>query len=161
MKKHISFLIFAAAACVSCTVPFAITRAAAGQNAIAVPDDANRVLYMRVTAYTSLPDETDSTPFITAMGTEVHDGVVATNILPFGTKIQIPALFGDKIFTVEDRMNRRMKNVLDIWMPTKTKALRFGVNYTSIVIVGKNTGAPLQISQEETWNNAGQPLAEK
>ena len=73
-------------------------------------------LFMKVTAYSSSPDETDNTPFITASGKTVRDGVVATNVLPFGTKIKIPSLFGDKIFTVEDRMHRRMKNVMDIWM---------------------------------------------
>ena len=93
-------------------------------------------LYLRVTAYSSSPDETDSTPFITASGMEVRDGIVATNILPFGTRIQIPALFGSKVFTVEDRMNRRMKDVMDVWMATKNAALRFGANYASVVIVG-------------------------
>src|SRR5882724_9437368 len=48
-----------------------------------------------VTAYTSVPEETDDTPFITAMGTKTRDGIVATNMLPFGTKVKIPALFGD------------------------------------------------------------------
>jgi 3D (Asp-Asp-Asp) domain-containing protein len=92
-------------------------------------------LSMRITAYSSSPDETDSTPLITASGLNVHDGIVATNVLPFGTKIKIPALFGDKVFTVEDRMNRRMKNVVDVWMPTKAKALRFGVGYASVMVL--------------------------
>lgn len=91
--------------------------------------------YMRVTAYSSSPDETDDTPFITANGTHVRDGIVATNILPFGTKIMIPALFGNKIFTVQDRMNRRIKNTVDIWMTSKTAALRFGVSRAEIVLV--------------------------
>lgn len=90
---------------------------------------------MRVTAYSSSRDETDSTPFTTATGMMVRDGIVATNILPFGTKIKIPALFGNKIFTVEDRMNRRLRNVIDVWMPTKSAALKFGVNYAEVVIV--------------------------
>ena len=101
-----------------------------------------RVLSLRVTAYTSVPDETDSTPFITASGELVRDGIVATNLLPFGTKVTIPALFGNKIFVVEDRMNERMKNSLDIWMQTKGKALLFGVHYdTDVLVVSTTTTA--------------------
>ncbi len=92
-------------------------------------------MHMKVTAYSSSVDETDNTPFITATGMHVRDGIVATNILPFGTKVTIPALFGDKVFTVEDRMAERMKNVIDIWMPSKSAALRFGVAYTNIVVL--------------------------
>lgn len=92
-------------------------------------------LTMKITAYTSLPDETDSTPFITANGTYVHDGIVATNILPFGTRIEIPALFGNKVFVVEDRMNSVFKNNVDIWMPTKIAALIFGAHWNVKVIV--------------------------
>ena len=49
-----------------------------------------------VTAYTSDPDETSDHPLITASGGMVSDGVVAANFLPFGTQIEIPALFGDQ-----------------------------------------------------------------
>lgn len=90
---------------------------------------------MKITAYSSSVDETDSTPFITASGMHVRDGIVATNMLPFGTKVELPALFGDKVFVVEDRMAKRMVNVLDIWMPSKGAALRFGVNHTDVVIL--------------------------
>jgi len=92
-----------------------------------------------VTAYSSSPDETDDTPFITALGTQVRDGIVATNLLPFGTKLKIPALFGEKVFVVEDRMHRRKKNIIDIWMPSKAEALRFGASYTDVVIVTSET----------------------
>lgn len=92
-------------------------------------------LHLRITAYTSDPDETDDTPFITADGAYCEDGVVATNLLPFGTKIQIPSLFGNKIFTVEDRMNPRYPTSVDIWMPSKTKALFFGVHMADIIIL--------------------------
>lgn len=88
-----------------------------------------------VTAYTSTPEETDSTPFITASGKKVRDGIVATNILPLGTKITIPSIFGDKIFVVEDRMNRRMKYVVDVWMSSKNKAIRFGVQRAEITVL--------------------------
>lgn len=88
-----------------------------------------------VTAYSSTPEETDDTPFLTAMNSEVRDGIVAANFLPFGTKLKIPAHFGDKVFTVEDRMHRRKTNFVDVWMPTKEDAKKFGISYTSIVIL--------------------------
>ena len=69
-----------------------------------------------VTAYTSRPEETDSTPTITASNKEVYDGLVANNCLPFGTKVRFPNLFGDKVFTVDDRMNRRYGcEAFDVW----------------------------------------------
>lgn len=88
-----------------------------------------------VTAYSSTPEETDDTPFITAMGSTVRDGIIATNLLPFGTKVKIPKLFGDRVFVVEDRMHSRKKNNVDIWMDSKEKALEFGITYSEIVII--------------------------
>lgn len=81
-----------------------------------------------VTAYSSDPSQTDSTPFSTANGTRVHDGIAAANFLPFGTQFKIPAVYGDKIFTVEDRMNAKYNNqsIVDIWMPTRKDAVIFG-----------------------------------
>ena len=108
-------------------------------------------LLVRVTAYASVPDETDDTPFITANGTYVHDGIVASNVLPFGTQIRIPELFGDKIFTVEDRMNKRIKNTIDIWMPSVSSAVHFGMTHTSIIVLGDK---PLPIIGQVTTKNA-------
>jgi len=61
-------------------------------------------LTVQASAYTSTPDQTDSSPFITANGEHVYWGGVAANIIdtngrniPFGTKIMIPDLFGDQI----------------------------------------------------------------
>jgi len=89
----------------------------------------------RITAYTSSPEETDDTPFITASGKYVRDGIVAANFLPMGTRIKIPALYGDRIFVVEDRMHPKMVNGVDIWMNTKTEAFRFGVRHAEIAIL--------------------------
>jgi 3D (Asp-Asp-Asp) domain-containing protein len=89
-----------------------------------------------VTAYASVPQETDDTPFITASNKQVADGFIAANFLPFGTKVKIPSLFGDKIFTVEDRMDRRMVDYVDIWMPTVSEAKDFGIHKAKIVVLG-------------------------
>ncbi len=91
---------------------------------------------MQISAYTSRVQECDSTPFITASNTHVHDGTVATNQLPFGTRIKIPALYGDKIFVVEDRMNTRYTNNVDIWMDDLTAAKHFGRKNVTVEIYG-------------------------
>ncbi len=88
-----------------------------------------------ITAYSSTEDQTDSTPFIAASGKHVYDGMIAANFLPFGTKVKIPALFGEKIFTVEDRMNRRYTERMDIWFSTREQAINFGIRTAEIVII--------------------------
>lgn len=80
-------------------------------------------------AYTSDPAETDSTPFITADGTNLKknkSGIVANNDHPFGTRVYIEGL---GIYEVRDRMNRRYTgtNSFDIYFGRdKQKALEFG-----------------------------------
>jgi len=92
--------------------------------------------YMIITAYSSTEDQTDSTPFITASQKHVEDGIVANNLLPFGTKVRIPELYGDKVFVVEDRMHYRKGNYhLDIWFPTRLEAKNFGVKRATIEVI--------------------------
>jgi 3D (Asp-Asp-Asp) domain-containing protein len=88
-----------------------------------------------MSAYSSTPDQTDDSPFITANGAHVYDGLIAANFLPFGTKVKIPSLFGDKIFTVEDRMNKRYDKKIDIWFADRESALEFGLRTAKIQIV--------------------------
>jgi 3D (Asp-Asp-Asp) domain-containing protein len=88
-----------------------------------------------VTAYTSDPAETSDHPLITASGHMVRDGIVAANFLPFGTKIQIPALFGNKVFVVQDRTNQKYSGRVDIWMSNVNKAIVFGIQHAQIVIL--------------------------
>lgn len=87
------------------------------------------------TAYTSRPEETDDSPFIAADGTHVYDGMVAANFLKFGTKIRIPELYGDKIFTVHDRMNKRYNVKVDIWMTNLKDAYKHGLRHITVEIV--------------------------
>lgn len=86
----------------------------------------SRVYETIVTAYSSSVNETDDTPFITASGERVRDGIVAANFLPFGTKIRIPEVFGNKIFVVKDRMATKHAEKVDIWFETKELAKAFG-----------------------------------
>jgi 3D (Asp-Asp-Asp) domain-containing protein len=74
-------------------------------------------------------------PMITASGTYVRDGIVAANFLSFGTEIKIPSLFGDKVFTVEDRMSSRYTNTVDVLVSSKREALNFGIKRAYIEIL--------------------------
>ncbi|MFH0906667.1 MAG: hypothetical protein V1829_00210 [bacterium] len=89
-----------------------------------------------VTAYSSTPDQTDSTPFITASGTRVHDGTLACNFLKFGTRVRFPELYGDKIFVVEDRMALKNSHKMDIWFSTRWEAIQFGARIVKVEVLG-------------------------
>ena len=95
-----------------------------------------KTMKMIITAYSSTPDQTDDTPFITASGKHVAEEFIANNRFPFGTKIRIPALFGDTVFTVQDRMHPRMgKDHVDIWFPEYIQAKNFGAKITNIEVL--------------------------
>lgn len=94
-----------------------------------------RFYTVSASAYSSTPEQTDHTPFITASGIHVRDGVAAANFLPFGTIFKIPELFGDKTFVVEDRMNRRYWLNIDIWFLEKELAEEFGRKIVKIEIL--------------------------
>lgn len=108
----------------------------------------DKIVNAVITAYTSTPDQTDSTPFIAASGKHVYDGMIAANWLPFGTKIKIPSLYGDKIFTVDDRMNSRYGyGRLDMWLDTsKTEAMKFGVKRVEIYVYMEDTEKPVKLT---------------
>lgn len=100
----------------------------------------DKVVRAVITAYSSTPDQTDDSPFIAASGKRVYDGMIAANWLPFGATIKIPALFGDKIFTVDDRMNARYGyGRLDIWMDApKPEVKKFGVKRVEVEVYYPN-----------------------
>jgi len=95
----------------------------------------SKTLKVIITAYSSTPDQTDDSPFITASNTRTRDGVIAANFLDFGTKVKIPSLFGDKVFTVEDRMAKKHNGKMDIWFPQRNLAKKFGIQETDVVIL--------------------------
>ncbi|ASN80382.1 MULTISPECIES: 3D domain-containing protein [Deinococcus] len=124
----------------------AIAQAATQVSApIAATRSTGRSAVVRATAYNSLAAQTDSTPFITATGTRVRNGVVALSrdllrLFPYGTRITIQDLsgrynFGNQVFIVEDTMAARKVNSLDIWMPSRNQALQFGARSVRITAV--------------------------
>ena len=95
--------------------------------------------YRTITAYNSEVGQCDSSPCITANGFNVckHglEDSIAANWLKFGTKVRIPELFGDRVFVVRDRMNKRFPDKVDIWMVHKEDAKSFGVKVAKIEIL--------------------------
>jgi len=108
-----------------------------GGNAIIASNDAlifEDIGTFKITAYSSTVEQTDDTPFIMASGNHVYSGAVATNFLPLGTLLRFPELYGNRIFKVEDRMNKRFEDRIDIWFESKTEAKSFGLKYTKVEI---------------------------
>ena len=110
-----------------------------------------------VTGYSSSVYETDSTPFTTASNTRTRDGILAlsrdllrryTPGAPFG--------FGDRVhvsglgeFIVEDSMNQRWNNRIDIWFPSRLEALRFGVREVYLQTIDEDLTVPDELSETE------------
>lgn len=94
-----------------------------------------RSVIARATAYSSHAAQTDSTPNITATGTRTRPGVVALSpdlrrIFPYGTRVWLtdPAT-GRRMgpYVVEDSTSARKTRTVDIWMYSRSEALRWGV----------------------------------
>jgi 3D (Asp-Asp-Asp) domain-containing protein len=118
-----------------------ITDVAAFENSL--PENDNLQIswetYRSITAYNSEVGQTDSSPCVTANGFNVckHglEDTIAANWLKFGTKVRIPEIFGDRIFVVRDRMNKRFPDKVDIWMQDKADAKHFGLKIAKIEVL--------------------------
>jgi 3D (Asp-Asp-Asp) domain-containing protein len=97
-----------------------------------------KAVTLAVSAYTSDVAQTDGDPCTTASGLNVcernAEDIIATNYryLPFGTPVRIPELFGDRVFYIHDRMNKRYTATVDVWMKDIADARKFG-RQTAIV----------------------------
>ena len=85
---------------------------------------------LNITAYTASVEETDDTPFTTASNQRVRVGICALSRdiekdfgLKFGDEIVIEGLGK---FEFQDRMNKRLKKHVDIFMSSKFEAFQFG-----------------------------------
>ncbi|GLV49220.1 hypothetical protein TJA_23220 [Thermus sp. LT1-2-5] len=115
---------------------------------------AQKVMVLQATAYTSSVRETDATPFVTATGMRTRLGVLAVSrdllkVLPYGTKVrlrdlgsvygrgkgQFDYLFQGRIFVVADVMHPRMREKVDVWLPDRATAVRFGRRLVELVVV--------------------------
>jgi|ETNmetMinimDraft_26_1059896.scaffolds.fasta_scaffold150412_1 3D (Asp-Asp-Asp) domain-containing protein len=88
--------------------------------------EPDEIRWVTMTGYSSTPDQTDDTPFITANQTHVRWGIGASNFLSFNSQIQVPEYFDDETFIITDRMHSRFSDRIDIWFPTREEAMAFG-----------------------------------
>ena len=89
-----------------------------------------------VYGYSSTIDQTDLSPFCTASGQMVRDGIIACpRKYPFGAKFEI----GGRIYDCQDRMNIRYENneseTFDIWFSDRQTAIEFGKQRLKIRII--------------------------
>jgi len=98
------------------------------------------MLRVQATAYTSHRGQTDKTPFLAAWNNRLRPGMKVIAVsrdliskygLGNGKKVRIQGLPG--YYTVRDKMNKRYKKRIDIYMGTnRRKALRWGRRRTVI-----------------------------
>lgn len=90
---------------------------------------------VKATAYNAMPAQTDDTPTICAWGDKVRPGIIAVSRdlekqgLTRGQEVHVKG-FGK--MTVLDRMHKRKKNQIDIYMETYEDAIEFGVKELKI-----------------------------
>ena len=96
-------------------------------------------LKVTASAYNSVVSQTDSNPHITAFGDSLKPGLnyiaVSSDLYRKGLKRDTPVKIKgfDSIFFVKDRMHRRWKNKIDIYMGIDVKAAkRWGRKKVSI-----------------------------
>ncbi len=132
---------------------FALVLVLAGLGAYAQPPE---VFLLKATAYTSSRHETDATPHLTATGARTRLGILAVSRdlldeeLPYGSLVRLydlgrwqdgkgagtfDPLFSGLLFVVEDTMNKRKRQQIDVWLPDRSLALKFGVRRVKVVVV--------------------------
>ncbi len=86
-----------------------------------------KTMTVTVTAYNSIPSQTQGNPTITAWGDSLRPGTqsiaISRNLLALGLKHNTPVKIEgfDSIFLVKDKMNRRWRDRIDIYMGTDVK----------------------------------------
>ena len=82
---------------------------------------------VKTSAYTAGDDFTEGV--IMANGEKVHEGSVAYNDAPLGTKI----LLDGEVYTVKDRVAK--DGVVDIYMDSYEEAIKYGVKQKEIIVL--------------------------
>jgi 3D (Asp-Asp-Asp) domain-containing protein len=107
-----------------------------------------QIIMVTATIYHAVPEQTDSTPFITASGAHInkenpqsHRWIAVSRDLEekgliFGVKVNITGAGQlDGIWTVQDRMNKRFTNRIDFLVNKKLKGGKW--ENVSVEILGQ------------------------
>ncbi len=104
--------------------------------------DDKRGLVREVSAYNSVPEQTDASPCISADGTDIcrrykkGECIVATNAYPLKTRLRIDKI-GD--CTVADRTHVRYSHRVDLFMDKDIEgAVNFGVQKLTVIELAEN-----------------------
>jgi 3D (Asp-Asp-Asp) domain-containing protein len=94
---------------------------------------------------------------VTASGSLVAQGIVAADpkVLPLGTWIHVEAPGYEGVYRVMDTGLKIRGSRIDIYMPSKEMALRFGIQNATVTILSSNlvneTYSPLAYSLGSDW----------
>jgi 3D (Asp-Asp-Asp) domain-containing protein len=112
-------------------------------------------LTVRSTAYNSIPNQTDSSPFYTSTGVRTRYGIIALSRdllkrIPYGSRVRLQdngswkngrgygkynQMLKDTVFVVEDTMHPRKSGTVDVWLPARDRAMQWGVRSLKMQIV--------------------------
>ena len=95
------------------------------------------VLAVTRTAYTASRDECDSTPHITATGTKPKVGrtIAVSRDLFEHLKHRKVYIEGLGVFTIEDTMNERYTNRVDLLVSSKSEAKKIGIGKVKMMVL--------------------------
>ena len=145
--------------------------------------EATPTFTLRATGYNSLVAQTDSTPHITATGTQTRPGIVAVSrdllstSLPYGSLVRLtdlgtypygysPGYFQEildqqGLFVVEDTMHARKRQQVDVWFEDYRSAVRWGVRQVGVEVVRYGYNGPnLDQAARDGWTMPLEPIAE-
>ncbi|MBI2068672.1 MAG: 3D domain-containing protein [Candidatus Yanofskybacteria bacterium] len=97
--------------------------------------EVKKKLWVTATAYSSTRWQTDDTPCITATGYNVcnkTENIIAVSrdlvrSLGYHRQVMLPSLYGSEIFLIEDTMNARFVNRIDVHHGSTKDAKDFGL----------------------------------
>jgi 3D (Asp-Asp-Asp) domain-containing protein len=100
---------------------------------------AAQLFRIKVTAYRSVPEQCDASPFTTSIGHRtsqeglaVSPDLLARRIACYGDVVVVPGI-GTRI--VNDVMNKRHKNSMDVWVATLSDEKRMGVRRADVTVI--------------------------
>ncbi len=139
------------------------------ENAPLAGPEASYSLKVKSTAYNSLVEQTDNSPHITAIGSKTRFGIIAVSRdllnqnIPYGSLVRLKDLGGwyngrgygkyqsmldrQGLFIVEDTMNPRKTQQIDVWFPHMSEALNWGVRQVELELVRYGWDGPELLAQ--------------
>ena len=96
--------------------------------------EVKKTIWVTATAYSSTPWQTDNTPCITSTGYDVcnkTENIIAVSrdlvrSLGYHRQVKLPSLYGSEVFLIEDTMNARFVNRIDVHHDSTEDAREFG-----------------------------------